>query len=493
MLIFHPFVFILSKKPFTPYPKIDNSPQNLELPHDLEAERALLGSILVSGSHSREVLDDLVGILKTEYFFDLNHQKVFAAMLVLWNQGMEIDTVHLVSQIQKDNKDNAENLDQKYILTLAAKSSLLASTKNAAKTIKEKYLLRSVISVGEEIKQMGFDDQETASNILDKAQKRLYEASLDNLDKYFVKISDLLGPNFDTMSMLSENEDVGRGIKTGLVDMDKILGGFQNSDLIILAARPSMGKTALSLEITRRIAKAGTGVAFFSLEMSAEQICERLLSRVSEIDFGKIRRGELSEDKKNEGFAKIGEAIGNLAEYPIWIDDSASLNILELRSKARRLKARQNIGLIIVDYLQLMSGKNERAYQGNRTQEVSDISRSLKILAKELNVPIIALSQLSRSVESRDDKRPMLSDLRESGSIEQDADIVLFIYRDAFYNRDKYAKMDEKERREKENIAEILNSKHRNGATGMVQMAWVKHLASFDNLLGAKIMHGFDK
>jgi len=480
----------LTKKP---YPKIDNSPSNLKLPHDLEAEMALLGSILVSGNHSREVLDDLVGILKVEYFFDFNHQKVFAAMIALWNQGLEIDTVHLVQELQRENREETETLNQKYILTLAAKSSLLASTKTAAKLIKEKYLLRSVISVGEEIKQMGFDDQETANNILDKAQKRLYEASLDNLDKYFVKISELLGPNFDTISMLSENEEVGRGLKTGLLDMDKILGGFQNSDLIILAARPSMGKTALALEITRRISKSGTGVAFFSLEMSAEQICERLLARVSEIDFGKIRRGELSEDKKNEGFAKIGEAIGNLAEYPIWIDDSASLNILELRSKARRLKARQNIGLIVVDYLQLMSGKNERAYQGNRTQEVSDISRSLKILAKELNVPILALSQLSRNLENRDDKRPMLSDLRESGSIEQDADIVLFIYRDAVYNREKYEKMDEKLRREKENIAEVLISKHRNGATGMVQMAWIKHLASFDNLMGAKISHGFDK
>lgn len=457
------------------------------LPHDLEAEMALLGSILVSGSHSKEVMDDLVGVLKAEYFFDLSHQKVFKAMVELWNNNQEIDTVHLVDQLQKSHKDEIEKFNQYFVLSLAAKSSLLASTKTASNLIKEKYLLRRVISVGEEIKQMGFDQDNSAGNILDLAQKKLYDASLDNLDKYFVKISELLGPNFDTMTMLSENEEVGRGIKTGLLDLDKILGGFQNSDLIILAARPSMGKTALSLEITRRIAKSGTGVAFFSLEMSAEQICERLLARVSEIDFGKIRRGELSDDQKNEGFARVGEAIGNLAEYPIWIDDSASLNILELRSKARRLKSRENIGLIVVDYLQLMSGKNERAYQGNRTQEVSDISRSLKILAKELNVPIIALSQLSRSVENRDDKRPMLSDLRESGSIEQDADIVLFIYRDSFYNREKYQKMEPKERSAKENIAEILISKHRNGATGIIELTWVKHLASFENLMGAKI------
>ena len=477
----------MSKKYINP---TNNSQEPLylpNLPHDLEAEMALLGSILVSGSHSKEVMDDLVGVLKAEYFFDLAHQKVFRAMVELWNNNQEIDTVHLVDQLQKSHKDEIEKFNQYFVLSLAAKSSLLASTKTASNLIKEKYLLRRVISVGEEIKQMGFDQDNSAGNILDLAQKKLYDASLDNLDKYFVKISELLGPNFDTMTMLSENEETGRGIKTGLLDLDKILGGFQNSDLIILAARPSMGKTALSLEITRRIAKSGTGVAFFSLEMSAEQICERLLARVSEIDFGKIRRGELSDDQKNEGFARVGEAIGNLAEYPIWIDDSASLNILELRSKARRLKSRENIGLIIVDYLQLMSGKNERAYQGNRTQEVSDISRSLKILAKELNVPIIALSQLSRSVENRDDKRPMLSDLRESGSIEQDADIVLFIYRDSFYNREKYQKMDPKERNAKENIAEILISKHRNGATGIIELTWVKHLASFENLMGAKI------
>jgi len=274
-----------------------------------------------------------------------------------------------------------------------------------------------------------------------------------------------------------------RGIPTGFVDLDNMLGGLHHSDLIILAARPSMGKTSLALEIVKRVAlQQQIGVAVFSLEMSRDQLCDKLIASVSGIELRKIRSGQLEDSDNLNEFTKLGEAIGRLEEAPIWIDDSGSLNIMELRTKARRLKSRHNIGLIVIDYLQLMSGKNYN-YQGNRVQEVSDISRGLKMLAKELNIPVLALSQLSRGVEGREDKRPLLSDLRESGSIEQDADVVLFIHREEMYSKDT----------KKKGIAEILISKHRNGETGVVELAWVPKLATFENLQGARIRNVVDK
>ncbi len=445
-------------------------------PHDIEAEKALLGSILLNS----KILEDVADKLKDVYFYDQRNRIVYATMLDLWMNSKPVDLLFVMDAIKNNlnlKKSEIENIDKEFLIELISYSSLSSNPEHTAKIIKEKYMLRLLIQVGDNLKMMAFDGKASAEDILDNAQKQLYEVSLDNLDKNFVRINEVLDRTFERINELYTNQVQFRGIPTGFVDLDMMLGGLHNSDLIILAARPSMGKTSLSLEIVKRIAlQQQIGVAIFSLEMSKDQLCDKLISSVSGIELRKIRSGHLEDSETGSEFIKLGEAIGKLGEAPIWIDDSGSLNIMELRTKSRRLKSRHNIGLIVIDYLQLMSGRGHN-YQGNRVQEVSDISRGLKMLAKELNIPILALSQLSRGVEGREDKRPLLSDLRESGSIEQDADVVLFIHREEVYNRDT----------KKKGIAEILISKHRNGETGTVELAWVGKLATFENLQGARV------
>ena len=439
-------------------------------PHDLDAEKALLGNILLNSS----VLDDITDKLKPEYFYDHNHGLIFASMLDLWAQNQVVDLLTVPDNLI--TKDPDQRITKQFLVELVSKSSLSASVISMAKIIKDKFLLRTLIKTGENIKMLALS-QDDPQTILDVAQKKLYEVSTSNIDKTFVGLPEILTETFERINELYNNQEQSRGIPTGFHDIDKILGGFHNSDLIILAARPSMGKTSLMLELVKRISLGQkVGTAIFSLEMSRDQLVDKLISSVSGINLGKIRSGHLSDEPGDNEFMRLGTAIGQLNEAPVWIDDSGSLNITELRTKARRLKSRHNIGLLLIDYLQLMSGKSQN-YSGNRVQEVSDISRGLKMLAKELNIPIIALSQLSRSVEGRDDKRPMLSDLRESGSIEQDADIVMFIHREEQYHRET----------KKKGIADILISKHRNGATGTIELAWVHRLATFDNLQGARV------
>lgn len=450
---------------------------NLDLlpPHDLDAEKALLGSILLN----YKILEDVADKLKGDYLYDRRHKIVYETMLALWVENKPVDMIFVLNEIKNSSTwptSEIESIDKEFLIELISKSSLSSSPEFTAKMIKEKYLLRTLIRVGDTIKTMAFESKTDADDILDSAQKQLYEVSLDNLDKNFVRINQVLDGTFERINELFTNQVEFRGIPTGFVDLDATLGGLHHSDLIILAARPSMGKTSLSLEMIKRIAlQQQVGVAIFSLEMSKDQLCDKLISSVSGIDLRKIRTGHLEDTENSNEFMRLGEAIGKLSEAPIWIDDSGSLNIMELRTKARRLKSRHNVGMIVIDYLQLMSGR-AASYQGNRVQEVSDISRGLKMLAKELNIPILALSQLSRGVEGRDDKRPLLSDLRESGSIEQDADVVMFIHRDEMYNKES----------KKKGIAEILISKHRNGETGTVELAWVGSRATFDNLHGAK-------
>jgi replicative DNA helicase len=444
-------------------------------PSDVEAEQSLLGSILLNP----KLMDDVADKLKPELFYDPKHQIVYATMVELWSSSRPTDVIFVMNQMDSNSKKSGKPLDitQDYLLELISKSSLASSTQSVVKILKDKYLLRTLVQVGDDLKNMAGNETETPSEVLDLAQKRLYEVSLDSLEKNFVPINEILMGTFERISELQNSDNASSGLATGLIDLDKILGGFHKSDLIILAARPSMGKTSLALEITKRVALTQkVGVAVFSLEMSKEQLVDKLLSSVSGVDNWKIRTGKFDESKDNNEFQKLGEAIGTLDQAPIWIDDSGSLNVLELRSKARRLKTRHNIGLLIIDYLQLMSGTG-RNYGNNRVQEVSDISRGLKILAKELNIPVIALSQLSRSVEGRDDKRPMLSDLRESGSIEQDADVVLFVHREEMYHKET----------KKKGIADILVSKHRHGSTGSIELAWVGRLATFQNLDQAKM------
>jgi len=451
-------------------------------PHDLEAEKALLGSLLLNPKLLEEVADKL----KPDYFVDRKNQIVYQIILDLWLNSQPVDVLFVLNALQNNLRFNATEVDtinREYLLELIAKSSLSSSPEHTARIIKEKYILRMLIRVGDNLKTLAVESNSPVEDILDNAQKQLYEIALDNLDKNFVRIGDLLTATFERINELYTNQVKYRGIPTGFVDLDNMLGGLHHSDLIILAARPSMGKTSLALEIVKRVAlQQQIGVAVFSLEMSRDQLCDKLIASVSGIELRKIRSGQLEDSDNLNEFTKLGEAIGRLEEAPIWIDDSGSLNIMELRTKARRLKSRHNIGLIVIDYLQLMSGKNYN-YQGNRVQEVSDISRGLKMLAKELNIPVLALSQLSRGVEGREDKRPLLSDLRESGSIEQDADVVLFIHREEMYSKDT----------KKKGIAEILISKHRNGETGVVELAWIPKLATFENLQGARIRSVVDK
>jgi replicative DNA helicase len=451
--------------------------QGLIPPHDEDAEKALLGSILLNN----KILDDVADKLKPEFFYDPRHQVIYNLMLELWAQNKPIDVIFLLNSLESSNlvKDLGQSqvIDKEFLLELISKSSLSSVPEETAKIVKDKNLLRTIIETSDDLKILALNKNTSPDDILDAAQKKLYEISMDNVDKNFVSIKEILGNTFERISELYNQKVDFRGVPTGFTDLDKILGGFHSSDLIILAARPSMGKTALALEMAKRIAvNRKVGVALFSLEMSKDQLVDRLLSSVSGIEMYKIRTGKFSEENSNSEFMKLGSAIGELDQAPIWIDDSGGLNILELRSKARRLKSRHNIGVLIIDYLQLMNGGSSR-YAGNRVQEVSDISRGLKMLARELNIPIIALSQLSRGVEGRDDKRPMLSDLRESGSIEQDADVVLFVHREEMYNRET----------KKKGIADIIISKHRNGQVGAVELAWVGKLATFENLEGAHL------
>jgi replicative DNA helicase len=453
-------------------------------PQDKTAEESVLGLILLNG----KILDDIVDKLKIDFFYDPKHQLIFRICLDLWSSNKPVDTFLVLKELEKDKykermKDEEDLIDENFLVSLVAKSSLATSSEALAEIIKDKHLLRTIVEAADEMKSLAFNNNLKSEEILDEAQKKLYEISLATIDKSFVSISEVLGQTFERISELYNSKDEFRGIPTGFTEIDRILGGLHNSDLIILAARPSMGKTALALEIVKRVAmnkRIGSGVAMFSLEMGKDQLVDRMLSSVSGIDAWKIKTGKFDPRKEEEEFARLGAAIGRLDEAPIWIDESGSLNILELRSKARRLKSRHNIGLIVIDYLQLMSGTSNK-YGTNRVQEVSEISRGLKMLAKELDVPVLALSQLSRGVEGRDDKRPMLSDLRESGSIEQDADVVMFVHRQAMYERDM------EKRREIEHEAEVLVTKHRNGSVGQVKLAWMPNLATFENLEGAKV------
>jgi replicative DNA helicase len=463
----------------------------LEIPCDLNAEKALLGSILISGKAAYNLIDEIGDKLREEFFYDLRNQRVYGTITSLWLNQQPIDTIHVLDRLKKTHTDYKDyknetvshiTIEKEYLDELLVHSGMLSDPVETAKLIKEKYILRGIISAGEELKLMGFKQDKDPEAILDIAQQKLFKLTIGNQDKNFVKIGDIAHEAMEKMDSMHSNPEQYNGIKTNFYDLDEKLGGLHNSDLVILACRPSMGKTALSLALALKVAKQGKGVAYFSLEMSSDQLCERLIAAESKIDFRKIRSGELDTDAQNKEYEKMGKAVGQIAEMPLWVDDTAAATVLEIRSKARRLKQRQDIGLIIIDYLQLMGGGNDKVYAGNRVQEVSAISRNLKILAKDLNVPVIALSQLSRNVESRDNKRPLLSDLRESGSIEQDADIVLFIHREDYYNKNLI-----NEKPELANKAEIIVAKNRNGETGFVELAWIRHLATFDNLEGGKM------
>ena len=420
-------------------------------PQNLDAEMSLLGAVLIDD----EVIADASEIVSAKDFYDKRHQAVYAAMMRLYERHKPVDLLTLTEELKK--KDQLEAVGgSAYLTELTNYVPTAAHASSYAEIVSQKAVRRRLIKASAEISEMGFDEDATTQELLEKAEAELFSVSDQSLKQDLVSIESILTESFDRIEELHRNKGQLRGIRTGYRDLDNMTAGLQRSDLIILAARPAMGKTTLVTNLAYNVATiAKLPVLFFSLEMSKEQLIDRMLADASGVDSWNIRTGNLSD----EDFSKISEAMGEMAEAPIFIDDTPGLSVLEMRTKARRAAHDQPLGLIIVDYLQLMQASGN--HNGNRVQEVSEISRGLKLIARELNVPLIALSQLSRTVESRTPPIPQLSDLRESGSIEQDADIVSFIYRPGYYEPDNP---------EVQNITDLIIAKHRNGPVGKVQL-----------------------
>lgn len=419
-------------------------------PQNVDAEKSLLGAVLID----EEVLADVSEHVKAKDFYDKNHARIYAAMMRLYERHKPVDLLTLTDELKK--KDELEMIGgSAYLTELTNHVPTAAHAEAYAQMVSEAAVRRRLIKASAEISEMGFDEDTTTQELLEKAEAELFSVSDQSLKQDLTSLESILTDSFDRMEELHRNKGALRGVRTGYRDLDNMTAGLQRSDLIILAARPAMGKTTLVTNLAYNVATiAKQPVLFFSLEMSKEQLVDRMLADASGVDAWNIRTGNLSD----EDFSKLSEAMGEMAEAPIYIDDTPGLSVLEMRTKARRAAHDAPLGLIIVDYLQLMQ-TNGRS-DGNRVQEVSEISRGLKLIARELNVPVIALSQLSRSVESRSPQIPQLADLRESGSIEQDADIVMFIYREAYYNPET----------ERENITDLIIAKHRNGPTGKVEL-----------------------
>lgn len=420
-------------------------------PQSLDAEMSLLGAILIDD----EVIADASEIVSAKDFYDKRHQAIYAAMMRLYERHKPVDLLTLTEEIKK--KDELEAIGgSAYLTELTNYVPTAAHAASYAEIVNQKAVRRRLIKASAEISELGFDEETSTDELLEKAEAELFSVSDQTLKQDLVSIESILTESFDRIEELHRNKGALRGIRTGYRDLDNMTAGLQRSDLIILAARPSMGKTTLVTNLAYNVATiAKLPVLFFSLEMSKEQLIDRMLADASGVDSWNIRTGNLSDDD----FAKISDAMGEMAEAPIFIDDTPGLSVLEMRTKARRAAHDQPLGLIIVDYLQLMQSNKD--HMGNRVQEISEISRGLKLIARELNVPLIALSQLSRAVESRTPPIPMLSDLRESGSIEQDADIVTFIYRPGYYEPDNP---------EVQNITDLIIAKHRNGPVGKIQL-----------------------
>lgn len=432
-------------------------------PQNQEAETAVLGCLMLD----KDAIIRVADVLTPEDFYETRHRLIYETMLELFEKNMSVDILTVSNAL--DEKKILENIGgASYLTQLVNSVPSAAHVAHYASIVNKKGTLRRLITSAAEITNLAYAEEGDVEAILDNAEQKLFNISQQHLQQNFVPISSVLHETFERIDELHREKGKLRGLATGFLDLDRLLGGLQKSDLIILAARPSMGKTSLALDIIRHVSadlKIPTGI--FSLEMSKDQLVDRLLSSQSDVNLWKIRTGNLND----EDFEKIGEAMGKLSEAPIFIDDAAGCNIMEIRTKARRLQAENDVGLIVVDYLQLMAGRGHN--QDNRVQEVSEISRSLKILARELNVPVLALSQLSRNVENRPDKVPQLADLRESGSIEQDSDVVMFIYREDMYRGKDSSRP---------NIAEIHIKKHRNGPTGSLDLYFDADRTSFRNL-----------
>jgi len=436
-------------------------------PQNLEAEQAVLGSLLIDKDAITKVADMIV----PDDFYKETHQQIYEAMTDLYEKHDPIDILSLSNRL--DDKGKLKQIGGKtYLATLANSVPTASHVASYAETVQKKSTLRRLINSASEILGLGYKQTEEVDILLDKAEQSLFSVSQKYLKQNFVPIKSVLTEAFDRIDELHRESGKLRGIPTGFGDLDNKLAGLQPSDLVILAARPSMGKTTLALDIARQVAvKQKIAVGIFSLEMSKEQLVDRFLCSEANVELWKMRTGRLSDRPEDDDFPKIGHAMGVLSEAPIYIDDSATANVMELRTKARRLQSEHDLGLIVIDYLQLMEG---RTTTDNRVQEVSQITRALKAIARELKVPVLALSQLSRAVEQRPSNIPKLADLRESGSIEQDADVVMFIYRESMYKKDLPP--------ERQNIAQIHIAKHRNGPTGIVDLFFDQKRVSFRSL-----------
>lgn len=430
-------------------------------PHNVEAEQAVLGAMLIK----KEAIAEAIEILRPDDFYRDAHRIVFEAMLELFQKNEPVDIVTVTEQLKKnDLLEKAGGIA--FITALDNAVPTAANVAYHAKIVEEKAQLRNLINAATEIAGTAYEDTEDMAEIMDRAEKRILDVASRENTGAFVPIKDIVMGTFQQIENRAKNSGALTGLPSGFIDLDRLTAGFQPSDLVLVAARPSMGKTAFTLNIATYVAvHERKPVAFFSLEMSKEQLVQRMLCAEGGIDSQRLRKGELDDE-----WPKLVEAADRLSGAPIYIDDTPGITVMELRSKARRLKAEHGLDLVIIDYLQLMQGRGGKSGD-NRQQEISEISRSLKALARELSVPVIALSQLSRSVESRQIKRPMLSDLRESGSLEQDADIVMFLYREDYYT----------EETDKQNITEVIIAKHRNGPVDKIDLFFQKEFTKFVN------------
>ena len=421
-------------------------------PQNLDAEMSLIGAILID----EEVLIDIVEIVKAADFYDKRHAAIFASIIRLYEHHQPVDLLTLTNELKKREALDAVG-GSSYLAELTNYVPTASHAASYAEIVAQAAVRRRLIKAGGDITELAFNEELTVPQLLGQSEAELFSVSDASLKQDLSSMEDILNDSFERLDELYKNKGAIRGIRTGYRDLDNKTAGLQRSDLIILAARPAMGKTTFVTNLAYNIATIEKkSVLFFSLEMSKEQLVDRMLADAAGVDSWNIRTGNLSD----EDFAKLADAMGEMAEAPIFIDDTPGVSVLEMRTKARRAAHDGELGLIVIDYLQLMQGSGSAKSSVNRVQEVSEISRGLKLLARELNVPVIALSQLSRSVESRDPKIPQLADLRESGSIEQDADIVMFLYREAYYNPET----------ERENITDLILAKHRHGPVGTIEL-----------------------
>jgi len=441
-------------------------------PQNIEAEQSFLSCLLID----KDAITKIADIIGENDFYKDSHRIIFEVMKELYMRHEPIDILSISNRLEEKEKLEAIG-GRTYLAQLSNFTATSSHVVHYANIIQRKASLRRLQKAATEISELSFKEDEDIDKLLDEAEKKIFNVSQKHLKNIFLPIDNLLAQAFDRIDELHKQSGKLRGLPTGFADLDNLLAGLQKSDLIILASRPSVGKTSLALDIARQAAiKSKQGVGIFSLEMSKEQLVDRMLCSQANVNLWRMRTGKLSDREEDNDFARIGEAMGQLSEAPIYIDDSAISSIIEIRTKARRLQAEKGLGLIIIDYLQLMEGRGR--YGDNRVQEVSEITRGLKAIARELNIPVLALSQLSRAVEQTKPAIPRLANLRESGSIEQDADVVMFIYRKAVDRGYNYDDLPESEK----DLAEIHIAKHRNGPTGKINLYFNKDIVSFRDM-----------